>query len=351
MPTLEQALEDYMTTGAKRRPGTVVLYRSHMRRCFGDWLSRPLDAITRRDVEARFHLVTERNGGAVANQAASMLRSVYRRPCVDGEGLRNPVGLWLAAGGRYNRPKRRRISAPAEVLPRSLTKRLVNHARPSDVTEGYAADWTVEQLREPAQRIADRIDALTNAQASPGQAAAQIGPQPVRRSVSSRTVSRRRRPPRRCGHLGRRARAACPRPRKDSVRDRKSPPFAKERQWRAHVIILTLLALTSRSSEMYRREQFAVAAHCNRHGRLDRRCREPVPGRELLRTGRILREGRSGPPRGERLGGPGRGRTWPRRPGRSRHLPGGARRRGFRRLRAPARPQDQGRRDTPSSRP
>ncbi len=47
------------------------------------------------------------------------------------------------------------------MLPRSLTKRLVNHARPSDVTEGYAADWTVEQLREPAQRVADRIDELT----------------------------------------------------------------------------------------------------------------------------------------------------------------------------------------------
>ena len=46
------------------------------------------------------------------------------------------------------------------MLPRSLTKRLVNHARPHDVTEGYAADWTVEQLREPAQRIADRIDEL-----------------------------------------------------------------------------------------------------------------------------------------------------------------------------------------------
>ena len=46
------------------------------------------------------------------------------------------------------------------MLPRSLTKRLVNHARPSDVTEGYAADWTVDQLREPAQRIADRIDEL-----------------------------------------------------------------------------------------------------------------------------------------------------------------------------------------------
>ena len=36
------------------------------------------------------------------------------------------------------------------MLPRSLTQRLVNHARPGDVTEGGAADWTVEQLREPA---------------------------------------------------------------------------------------------------------------------------------------------------------------------------------------------------------
>ncbi len=29
------------------------------------------------------------------------------------------------------------------MLSRSLTKRLVNHVRPCDVTEGYAADWTV----------------------------------------------------------------------------------------------------------------------------------------------------------------------------------------------------------------
>jgi len=29
-----------------------------------------------------------------------------------------------------------------------------------DITEGYAADWTIEQLREPAQRVADRIEAL-----------------------------------------------------------------------------------------------------------------------------------------------------------------------------------------------
>ena len=46
------------------------------------------------------------------------------------------------------------------MLPRSLTKRLVNHARSNDITEGYAADWSLEQLREPAQCIADRIEVL-----------------------------------------------------------------------------------------------------------------------------------------------------------------------------------------------
>lgn len=43
------------------------------------------------------------------------------------------------------------------MLPRWLTKELVSHARSHDVTEGYAADLTVEQLREPGQRVADRI--------------------------------------------------------------------------------------------------------------------------------------------------------------------------------------------------
>ena len=34
-----------------------------------------------------------RSRWAVANQCVSMLRSIYRRPCVDREGLRNPVEL------------------------------------------------------------------------------------------------------------------------------------------------------------------------------------------------------------------------------------------------------------------
>ena len=58
------------------------------------------------------------------------------------------------------------------MLRPSLTKRLVNHARPNDVTQAYAADWTIAQLREPAQRIADRIEAPMRPAASPADAAA-----------------------------------------------------------------------------------------------------------------------------------------------------------------------------------
>ena len=52
------------------------------------------------------------------------------------------------------------VAAHELKLPGSLVKRLVNHRAGGDVTQGYATQWTLEQLREPAQRIADRIDAL-----------------------------------------------------------------------------------------------------------------------------------------------------------------------------------------------
>ena len=310
MPTLQDAVDDYMAANPKRGDSTNTAYRRHARLHLGDWMGRPLDAITRRDVEARFNRIGEESGMESANHVMSFLRSVYRRPCVDHDGLRNPVEQWLAGGGRFNTRKRRKISAPAEVLPRwragieaqvespvvrdifwfglytgmrvgeieglrwdrvdldvglfrveetktgeplelpvtrqlsailarrladraatpphlrvwvfpsaksasghieaiegyyaritlaggakfwfhalrncfitvserelllprTLTKRLVNHARPSDVTEGYAADWTVEQLREPAQRVADRIDELMYAGEAEGAAVRQ----------------------------------------------------------------------------------------------------------------------------------------------------------------------------------
>ena len=309
MPMIGDAFEDYMTANPNRSKRTNELYRYEAKRCLGDWLPRPLDAITRRDVESRFNQITSDHGWSTANRTMSLLRSVYRRPCVDHDGLRNPVDLWLAGGGKFHHKLRRKISAPAEVLPcwragieaevlnpairdalwfglytgmrreevltlrwervdmdkltfrveetktsvplelpitrqltavldrrraaadnlpagvrewvfpsptsstghvqdphhlyariskaggakfwyhglrncfitvaerelmlpSSLTKRLVNHARPNDVTEGYAADWTVSQLREPAQNIADRIEALMNPLPSPSDAAA-----------------------------------------------------------------------------------------------------------------------------------------------------------------------------------
>ena len=118
MPNLREAFEENLTANPNRKSSTEALYRGQMRYCLGDWLSRPLDTITRRDVEARFHLVSQQNGWAVANHIISLLRSVYRRPCVDHQTLRNPVDLWLAGGGRYHRAVLRRISTPAEVLPR-----------------------------------------------------------------------------------------------------------------------------------------------------------------------------------------------------------------------------------------
>ena len=297
LPTLREAFEDYMKVNPNRSANTNKVYRQNLRVNLSDWVNRPLNAITRRDVEARFLRITEKHGWAGANQTMKMLRSLYRRPCVDYEGLKNPVELWLAAGGKNHPHRRRRISSPAEVLPRwcagieavpmpepvrdvmwigvytgmrlgevkplrwervdlekrilrvdetktgevlelpitnqlarvfgrcraraeiigrptagwlfpsaksasghleevfkfyapigevagtkfwfhglrnsfisvaerelllprSLVKRLVNHSRGSDVTEGYAADWTVAQLREPAQRVADQIDTL-----------------------------------------------------------------------------------------------------------------------------------------------------------------------------------------------
>ena len=117
MPLLSDAFEDYMAANPNRAPRTVHDYHQVVRLYLDDWVARPLDAITRRDVEARFNRITANHGWALANRSMSLLRSVYRRPCVDLEGLRNPVDQWLAAGGRFHRKARRKISAPAEVLP------------------------------------------------------------------------------------------------------------------------------------------------------------------------------------------------------------------------------------------
>ena len=313
VPTLREAFEEYLAAGPKRKESTLVVYRRTVYRNLGAWVDRTLDSIDRRDVEKCFLRLTNESGWVEANGAMKMLRVLYRRHCIDYQGLHNPVDQWRAAGGRPHRPRRRTIPPPAEVLPRwhrgietvvhnpvardvirfglyagmrksevfslewgridldgmtfrveetktgeplvlpvtrqlaailerrftdrgrfpersrgwvfpsetsasghmnngmqylndriseaggarfwfhalrncfitvanrdlmlpvSLTKRLVNHAKPQDVTEGYAADWTMEQLRTAAQRVADRIDELIRAGVPTPETASRAG--------------------------------------------------------------------------------------------------------------------------------------------------------------------------------
>ena len=285
VPTLSDVFEAYMLSNPNRKASTNRLYRYEMS-YLKDWHNKPIDAITRTDVQERFNTISTEHGPYAANRIIGLLRRIYRAPCVDNEALRNPVELWHAGGGRFNKKSRRKINPPAEILPKwhkgfeaiqntvirdalyvglytgmrasevfwlkwsdikdgevtveetktgeplqlpitrqlaavferrrqntgwvfpngkvksghyeemrhlyptisrfsgtkfwfhalrnnfitiaereiglatSLTKRLVNHARPQDVTEGYAADWTSEQLLRGAQAVADRIDEL-----------------------------------------------------------------------------------------------------------------------------------------------------------------------------------------------
>ena len=46
------------------------------------------------------------------------------------------------------------------LLPSSLTSRLLNRAPIGGIAAGHPADWTIERLSQPAQRIADQIQAL-----------------------------------------------------------------------------------------------------------------------------------------------------------------------------------------------
>ena len=48
------------------------------------------------------------------------------------------------------------------LLPSSLTSRLLNRTPIGGTATGHPEDWTIEQLRNPSQRTADRIEALMN---------------------------------------------------------------------------------------------------------------------------------------------------------------------------------------------
>ena len=88
-------------------------------------------------------------------------------PAVD---LCDLVDLWLVGGANYlfhGLCNYFVLVAERDFMRHGpLTKRLVSHARPGDAVEGFAADRNLAQLREPAQRIANNIEAVINAKGS-----------------------------------------------------------------------------------------------------------------------------------------------------------------------------------------
>ena len=99
LPTLGEACDDYIASGRHLADVSRRSYRRYSSLYLGDWRLRALDAITRRDIETRFHLITERHGAVPANQCLPFVRLVYRRPCVDYEGacaIRSTYGLPVA---------------------------------------------------------------------------------------------------------------------------------------------------------------------------------------------------------------------------------------------------------------
>ena len=76
--------------------------------------------------------------------------------------LREPVVkpdlLYDSQSAKYNiTVAKRRLGLQTEIV-----KALVNHSQGNDVTEGYAAPVTVDDLREPAQKMASELFKLAN---------------------------------------------------------------------------------------------------------------------------------------------------------------------------------------------
>ena len=71
MPTFEDAFQDYMSADPNRSESTNQLYNYGAKHNLGDWLSRPLDSITRLNVASRFNQITAGHGSSPANRAIS----------------------------------------------------------------------------------------------------------------------------------------------------------------------------------------------------------------------------------------------------------------------------------------
>ena len=141
----------------------------------GTWLrvpetknGRPLELPITRQVKG---MLERRRAAAGAHD-----RWVFPGP--SGRGPYKRAGAWYArvserAGAKFWFHACRNCFITVAVrdlmLPESLVKRLVNHAPSEDVTEGYAAAWTREELCEASQAIADRVEALAFTGVESGQ--------------------------------------------------------------------------------------------------------------------------------------------------------------------------------------
>ena len=104
MPVLERAFEDFMGVNPGRAAGTERLYREEFARHFADWRERPLDDITRRDVEALFIRLTEDSGWSPANRAVSAVALDLSQAVRRFQGPAQP-GRPMARGRRQISPQ------------------------------------------------------------------------------------------------------------------------------------------------------------------------------------------------------------------------------------------------------
>ena len=118
--------------------------------------------------------------GATANRTISLLRSAYRRPCIDFETLRNPVDLWIASGGRFHRKRRRKIPSPAEVLPRWRAGIEAAVSAPKSRDAFWFGFYTGMRLNEVLTLRWERVDreAMISTPACPASRSPSPGPPP-----------------------------------------------------------------------------------------------------------------------------------------------------------------------------
>ena len=101
IPVLRNAFEEYIAANPNRTMRTDKGYRELVELHLRDWLSRPLDAITRRDVEARFNHLTAYHGW-VAGQRDDRAPALDLPPALRRSGR-------LAQPGRSVARRRRQV--------------------------------------------------------------------------------------------------------------------------------------------------------------------------------------------------------------------------------------------------